>query len=580
MSKGAASVETGEDESKIHRRITWLNANVFPDRQISEEALAAVQSLPVARGLELLKDLEEKAAKITNPSGYLKTAVQREGAGVMVAPAQAGDDDDKIERLGLFAVLQSPPPSEGEPATDVKLEGSGDETLDGVLDIIGLPSEASALTPPDHPPPTAKTANPPSSIPPPPQEPPPTREELAERALQAAREGPPEEPNVSPEQAASGGTEEEVEEVEVEVEEQDLEEEQQALDEPHEAVPDSVHSPRTRRPKRPLSAPPAPLRLLTRRQREDQELQENIERARRLVPRTRLTSVPTGEEIDPEDPYSLPDSHWQNPDLARRSIVVTDNLQSQDIHNVTTGNPSTESEGEESPTVSRHRQWVAAGHRLLEQARQAPIEAEFTQRPKTPPTPPPPKRQRVKITLSQVDRSAPKAPQSPRTPKSTTPVVTESPVASSVLSTASFRSLRANTPPWDIQDPPVEVAADRATGAAAARSRSPRAHWDYPEYEPAANRLFVLQSHSGHRPDLSNKRILKKPLDKQKLRPRRDQVPVRDLHPAGKEDKYLVWTRDVIRWLLDEGISGILRSRVAQPLRRDQYSDEWGDRRR
>ena len=26
------------DESKIHRRATWLNANVFPDRPIDEEA--------------------------------------------------------------------------------------------------------------------------------------------------------------------------------------------------------------------------------------------------------------------------------------------------------------------------------------------------------------------------------------------------------------------------------------------------------------------------------------------------------------------------------------------------------------
>lgn len=97
MSNGAVSVETGEDESKIHRRITWLNANVFPDRNINDQALAAVQSLPVPRGLELLKDVEEKEAKIKNPSGYLKTAVQREGAGVLVA-AEAGDGAEKIER--------------------------------------------------------------------------------------------------------------------------------------------------------------------------------------------------------------------------------------------------------------------------------------------------------------------------------------------------------------------------------------------------------------------------------------------------------------------------------------------------
>lgn len=73
-----------------------MNANVFPDRNINEQALEAVQSLLVSRGLELLKDLEEKAAKITNPSGYLKTAVQRE-ATVLVGP-----EAEKIERRGSW----------------------------------------------------------------------------------------------------------------------------------------------------------------------------------------------------------------------------------------------------------------------------------------------------------------------------------------------------------------------------------------------------------------------------------------------------------------------------------------------
>eukprot|EP00435_Cladocopium_sp_Y103_P040886 s2774_g11.t1 len=244
---------------------------------------------------------------------------------------------------------------------------------------------------------------------PPPQEPPPTREELAARApQQPAREvvttnPEPEDPNDpdEPQEEEAGDQEEREEEQPLE---EDLEEEaeprspQETGEE--EAEPGSPREPefpdfsslRTRSQKRLHSRqPPVLLRLLTRQQREDLELRQTLDRAAREIraypatgvsrrgvvlqpavpgyPETRIDStgtwariagplvaisarvgttqyaLPTGEELDYSEVYSLPDAQWRNPQLTRGSIVVTDTLQRQDIISVTVDNPDTESEG-------------------------------------------------------------------------------------------------------------------------------------------------------------------------------------------------------------------------------------------
>ncbi|CAE7606202.1 FTSH10 [Symbiodinium natans] len=83
----AAVVSVQTDESKIHRRATWLSSNVFQDRPISEEAVAALMGLGTRRALELFKDIEEKQDQIKNPSGYLISAASRETAGAHPGPA-------------------------------------------------------------------------------------------------------------------------------------------------------------------------------------------------------------------------------------------------------------------------------------------------------------------------------------------------------------------------------------------------------------------------------------------------------------------------------------------------------------
>jgi len=67
------------DFGKVEKRATWLNANVFGDRPIDEEAMAALAGMGVGRAMELFKEVEEKAGQVKNPSGYLKAAAAREG---------------------------------------------------------------------------------------------------------------------------------------------------------------------------------------------------------------------------------------------------------------------------------------------------------------------------------------------------------------------------------------------------------------------------------------------------------------------------------------------------------------------
>eukprot|EP00435_Cladocopium_sp_Y103_P070896 s750_g36.t1 len=305
---------------------------------------------------------------------------------------------------------------------------------------VGTPvAKVGVSTPPSHPPPgnlvesSSASAPPPAgepplpapSIPPPPQEPPPTREELAERAAQVAREDPPPDPEdpkdpPDPEEEPEGDWVEEEEEEEPQ-EDQAVEREEAEPSSPQEPEFPDFGSPRSRRHKRPHSNPPVPTRLLTRKQREDLEIQQQIFQAAREIrarpatgltrrgivlqpavpgyPETRIDStgmwariagppvafaaqpgirpfaIPAGEDIHINDIYSVPDTYWRNPSLHSRAVTITDNLGPADVVNVAVNDAETESEGEESPTRARAR-FDEAGHRLLEQARQAPIEAD------------------------------------------------------------------------------------------------------------------------------------------------------------------------------------------------------------
>lgn len=67
-----------DDFSRLHKRCTWLNGNVFQASPINKEAIQALATIHPMRAMEMLKEVEEKAEKVKNPSGYLKSAAARE----------------------------------------------------------------------------------------------------------------------------------------------------------------------------------------------------------------------------------------------------------------------------------------------------------------------------------------------------------------------------------------------------------------------------------------------------------------------------------------------------------------------
>merc|ERR1740121_2015426 len=75
---------------KIEKRARWLSSNVFPDRPIDDEAIAAMSGMGVPRAKELFKEIEEKGDQCRNPSGYLKGAARREGFGPAIGESKGG----------------------------------------------------------------------------------------------------------------------------------------------------------------------------------------------------------------------------------------------------------------------------------------------------------------------------------------------------------------------------------------------------------------------------------------------------------------------------------------------------------
>lgn len=138
-----------QESSTIHRRVTWLNANVFKDRQIDQEAVSAMLGMGVARALELFKEIEAKADQMRNPSGYLKKAAANEGFGPEVVmyggqagrqfdPARSKADWDKIHRKVTWLNSNVFPKSHIDPEVIEALASLGVERAFEILSEVQL----------------------------------------------------------------------------------------------------------------------------------------------------------------------------------------------------------------------------------------------------------------------------------------------------------------------------------------------------------------------------------------------------------------------------------------------------------
>eukprot|EP00928_Gymnodinium_smaydae_P037541 TRINITY_DN2603_c0_g1_i1.p1 TRINITY_DN2603_c0_g1~~TRINITY_DN2603_c0_g1_i1.p1 ORF type:complete len:633 (+),score=155.10 TRINITY_DN2603_c0_g1_i1:48-1946(+) len=70
--KGKRKSDEDADFSRIHKRATWLNGNVFTDSPIDEEAIEMLYELGVSRAYDLFKEVEESADDVSDPSEWLK----------------------------------------------------------------------------------------------------------------------------------------------------------------------------------------------------------------------------------------------------------------------------------------------------------------------------------------------------------------------------------------------------------------------------------------------------------------------------------------------------------------------------
>eukprot|EP00428_Durinskia_dybowskii_P024469 CAMPEP_0170253902 /NCGR_PEP_ID=MMETSP0116_2-20130129/26795_1 /TAXON_ID=400756 /ORGANISM="Durinskia baltica, Strain CSIRO CS-38" /LENGTH=468 /DNA_ID=CAMNT_0010504893 /DNA_START=94 /DNA_END=1500 /DNA_ORIENTATION=- len=91
-----AVVGGGRHAQVVAKRAAWLNSRVFASSPIDREAVAAIVGMGAARASELLKEVEEKAGNIKNPSGYLKVAAKREGVVPAAAPPAAAPATRRI----------------------------------------------------------------------------------------------------------------------------------------------------------------------------------------------------------------------------------------------------------------------------------------------------------------------------------------------------------------------------------------------------------------------------------------------------------------------------------------------------
>eukprot|EP00928_Gymnodinium_smaydae_P042774 TRINITY_DN28774_c0_g1_i1.p1 TRINITY_DN28774_c0_g1~~TRINITY_DN28774_c0_g1_i1.p1 ORF type:complete len:428 (+),score=81.55 TRINITY_DN28774_c0_g1_i1:93-1376(+) len=67
-----------EANTAIHRRATWINENVYWSGAIDRDAILQLSGIDFGRAMDMLRDVEEKAESVDNPSGFLKAAVRRE----------------------------------------------------------------------------------------------------------------------------------------------------------------------------------------------------------------------------------------------------------------------------------------------------------------------------------------------------------------------------------------------------------------------------------------------------------------------------------------------------------------------
>jgi hypothetical protein len=102
VSKDKAAMKRGGDEDdvqKLSRKMNWLNQfGGLAETIKMEEVVGALYCLGVPQSMAILKGLQEKGARVKDPTSYIKSAVQRTN-GLIASKAEPELDEDEEEAV-------------------------------------------------------------------------------------------------------------------------------------------------------------------------------------------------------------------------------------------------------------------------------------------------------------------------------------------------------------------------------------------------------------------------------------------------------------------------------------------------
>lgn len=117
--------DDGDDVAKITKRLRWLNQFAGLSKKIRiGDVVGALYCLGVPQTMEILRELQEKGQRVSDPTWYIKAAVQRaNGVAVTPAPRSSADAQEAEEEVDQEEAWQD----------DLANEEDEDESANGVF---------------------------------------------------------------------------------------------------------------------------------------------------------------------------------------------------------------------------------------------------------------------------------------------------------------------------------------------------------------------------------------------------------------------------------------------------------------
>jgi hypothetical protein len=124
--KARTHAATPEEDQKIRKRIGWMNANAgLQGPLMYDKASTSLLALPSMAAMEILKNLEEKAAEVRDPTGYVIAAAKRRidsgGMGPVGGMPMTGFGGMGMMAMPMMPMAPMMPMGSADPGFDEKL---------------------------------------------------------------------------------------------------------------------------------------------------------------------------------------------------------------------------------------------------------------------------------------------------------------------------------------------------------------------------------------------------------------------------------------------------------------------------